>query len=75
MTSNLRKLVLTAHVATSVGWLGAVVAYLALAIAALTSQEAQTVRASFLSMELVGWFVIVPCGLAAFLTGGGLPGH
>jgi hypothetical protein len=69
MTSNLRKLVLTAHVATSVGWLGAVIAYLALAIAALTSKEAQTVRASFLSMELVGWFVIVPCGLAALLTG------
>ena len=46
MTPGLRRFVLTAHVASSVGWLGAVVAYLALAVAALTNQDAQTVRAA-----------------------------
>jgi hypothetical protein len=69
LTSRLRKFTLTAHVTFSVGWLGAVIAYLALAIAGLTSQEAQLVRAAYLSMELIGWFVIVPCSLAALLTG------
>jgi hypothetical protein len=69
MPPRLRKLALTAHVTLSVGWLGAVVAYLALAIAGLTSQEAQLVRAAYLAMELIGWFVIVPCSLAALLTG------
>ena len=69
MTPRLRKFALTAHVTFSVGWLGAVVAYLALAVAALTSQDAQIGRAASLAMELIGWFVIVPCSLAALLTG------
>ena len=69
MRPRLRKFTLTAHVTFSVGWLGAVVAYLALAIAGLTRQDAQVVRAAFLSMELIGWFVIVPLSLAALFTG------
>ena len=69
MAPGVRKFVLTAHVASSVGWLGAVVAYLALAIAALTLQDAQTVRAAWIAMELTGWFVIVPLALASLLIG------
>jgi hypothetical protein len=69
MTPSLRKFVLTAHVTFSVGWLGSVVAYLALAVAALTSQDAQTVRAAWIAMELTGWFVIVPLALASLLVG------
>ena len=46
MTPRLRKFALTAHVTSSVGWLGAVIAYLALAVAALTTQDARTVRAA-----------------------------
>src|SRR5215831_17897465 len=41
MTLRLRKFTLTAYVIFSVGWLGAVVAYLTLAIAALTSHDVQ----------------------------------
>ena len=69
MTPGLRKFVLTAHVISSVGWLGAVVAYLALAVAALTSADAQMVRAAWIAMELTGWFVIVPLALASLLIG------
>ncbi|WP_291300383.1 hypothetical protein [Desulfosporosinus sp. BICA1-9] len=69
MTPGLRKFALTAHVTFSVGWLGAVVAYLALVVAALTSQDAQTVRAAWIAMELSGWFAIVPLALASLLTG------
>lgn len=69
MTPRLRKFALTAHVTSSVGWLGAVVAYLALAITGLTSPDAQKVRAVYVAMELIGWYVIVPCSLAALLTG------
>lgn len=60
MTSGLRKFALTTHVTSSVGWLGAVGAFLALAIAGVGSQEAQIVRAAYLSMHLTTWFVIVP---------------
>jgi hypothetical protein len=69
MTPNLRKFALTAHIAFSVGWLGAVVAYLAVAIAGLVSQDDQVLHSSYSTMELTGWFVIVPLSLAALLTG------
>jgi hypothetical protein len=69
MSPDLRKFVLTAHITVSVGWLGAVVAYLALAVAALTTQDAQLMRAAYLSMELMGWGVIVSLSMLALLTG------
>jgi hypothetical protein len=69
LTPRLRKLALTAHVTVSVGWLGAVVAFLALGIAGLTSQDPQMVRGAYLVMELTGWVVLVPLSLASLLTG------
>jgi hypothetical protein len=69
MTPRLRKLVLTAHVTSSVGWLGAVAVSFALGVAGLTSQDAQTVRGAYLTLELTGWFVLVPLSLASLLTG------
>jgi len=69
MTPRLRKAALTAHIVFSLGWLGAIVPYLALAIAGLTSGDAQMARAAFVSMEVIGWFVIVPFSLAALLSG------
>jgi len=69
MAPYLRKLMLTAHVTSSVGWLGAVTSFLALAVAGLTSQDAQIVRAAYLAMELTAWFVIVPLSFASPLTG------
>jgi hypothetical protein len=69
MTPGLRKAALTAHVTFSVGWLGAVVAYLAIAIACLVSRDAEMVHSGFSVMELLGWLVIVPLSLAALLSG------
>jgi hypothetical protein len=69
MAPGLRKFALAAHLTFSVGWIGAVVAYLGLGVAAVTSQGAQTVRAAWIAMELTGWFVIVPLALASLLTG------
>jgi hypothetical protein len=69
MTPGLRKFALTAHVTSSVGWLGAVAGFLALAVAGLTSQDAQLVRAAYVAMEATGWFVLVPLSLASLFTG------
>jgi hypothetical protein len=44
MTPSIRKLLLTAHITLSVGWFGAVAAFLALAIVGLTSRDAEMVR-------------------------------
>jgi hypothetical protein len=67
--ARLRKLTLTAHITASLGWLGAVAAFLALAIAGLAGSSPQTVRGAYVAMELVGWFVIVPLSVASLLTG------
>ncbi len=69
MTPRLRKLALTAHITFAVGWLGAVAGFLALAVAGLTSQDDQMVRAVYLAMELTARFVIVPLSFAPLLTG------
>ena len=69
MSAGLRKVALIAHVTFSVGWLGSVAAFLALAIAGLTSADPETVRGAYLAMEVVGWFVIVPLSIASLLSG------
>lgn len=69
MTPKVRKLALTAHIISSVGWLGSVVSFLALVIAALTMQKAHILPAAFIAMELIGWFAIVPLAFASLITG------
>lgn len=69
MKPHLRKFSLTVHIILSVGWLGAVVAYLAVALVGLASHDAQTVSAAYLSLEVIGWFVIIPLSTATLLAG------
>jgi hypothetical protein len=69
MPPRVRKLVLTAHLTTSLGWLGAVLAYIALDVTATTSTDVPMVRAAYPAMGVIVQFVIVPLALAALLTG------
>ena len=69
MGPGLRKLVLTIHLTFSVGWIGAVVAYLVLGVSAVGSRDAQTVRGAWIAMELIGWSAIVPLAVGSVLTG------
>ena len=65
----LRKLTFTTHVATSVGWIGAVLVFLPLAAIGLSSQDEQTVRGAYLVMAPAAWLVLVPLAHAALLSG------
>jgi len=69
MSPRLRKAALTAHVTSSVGWLGAVAAFLALAVVGLTSTDAETVRAVYLVAEPLTWFLILPLAFGSLVTG------
>jgi hypothetical protein len=60
---------LTAHVLTSVGWFGAAVGVLALAIAGLTTNEIGVASGLYRATEVIWRSVIVPFSLAALLTG------
>ena len=64
-----RDLTLSLHLAVSVGWIGTVVAYLALGVAAAASDDVRVIRAAWIGMDLIGWYVIVPAALASLLTG------
>ena len=65
----MRKAVLSAHLAVSVGWIGAVAAYLALDLGATTGTDAVTLRAAYLGMGLIAGPVIVPLAVASLVTG------
>jgi len=69
MAPGLRKFVLIIHLVFSVGWIGAVIAYLVLGVSAGTNENAQTVRAAWIAMELIGWSAIVPLAIGSLLTG------
>jgi hypothetical protein len=69
MTSRLRKVALTVHVTLSVGWLGAVAAYLTLAVAGLTTRDSEMADSAYRAMEVIGLGIIVPCSLGALLSG------
>src|SRR5829696_8216310 len=69
MAPRLRKFALAAHIALSVGWIGAVAGYIALDVAAAASRNAERLRACYLAMELITWYVIVPLALASLLSG------
>jgi hypothetical protein len=69
MPPSLRKLVLAVHLTVSVGWVGAVAGYLALDVAAATTQGTGTLRAAYLGMDLISRFVVVPLAIASLVTG------
>jgi hypothetical protein len=64
-----RKALLAVHLVASIGWIGAVICYLALGGAAVLSDDATTMRAAWWGMELLGWWVIVPLAVTTLLTG------
>ena len=69
MKPGLRKLALTIHITSSVGWLGAVLAYIPLDVTTSISQDPATLRAAYLGMDLVATWALVPLAWAAFATG------
>jgi hypothetical protein len=69
MPPGVRRAVLVTHVGCSVGWLGAVCTSLVVAVAGLAGADAPVVRAAYLTLEPIGWYALVPFGLASLLTG------
>lgn len=69
LNPGLRKLILTLHLTVSVGWIGALLAYLALDLTVATTQTPNTLRAAYVSMDLITRLVIVPLALATVASG------
>ena len=69
MPPALRKGMLALHLTCSLGWLGAVVAYLVLDVTVSTSDDVVAVRSAWFAMGQVTSAVIVPLAAAALVTG------
>ncbi|MBA2528681.1 MAG: DUF2269 domain-containing protein [Euzebyales bacterium] len=69
LSPRARKLALTAHIVTSVGWLGIVVAMLVLGVTAATAADPAVIRAGFTLMDLFGSRIFPPAALASLATG------
>ena len=69
MSPRVRAFALAAHLMVSVGWIGALAAYIPFDVAAATSEDSQTLRAAYLAMDSIVRYVIVPLALASLLTG------
>lgn len=69
MSPPLRKAVLTAHLLASLGWVGAVVCVLVVAVFALRSSDPAVARVAYPLMQSLGWWVLVPLSLASLVTG------
>ena len=64
-----RKMVLIFHIVTSVGWMGAVAAFIVLDVATVTNDAEPVLRACYIGMELIAKWAIVPLAFAAFGSG------
>jgi hypothetical protein len=69
MTAALRRFTYTTHITSSIGWTGAVVAFLAFAVIGFTSNDEVKVRGAYLLMAPAAWFVLVPLAHASLLSG------
>lgn len=68
MTQTLRKLGLSLHVLLSVAWVGAIGAFLTLAVASF-SRDPAIARAAYLMMGVVGRGALLPLSVGALVSG------
>jgi hypothetical protein len=69
MSPPVRKAFLAVHVITSVGWIGAVAAFLVLAVAGARSADVSVAQAFGAAVATTGWWAVVPFCLASLATG------
>lgn len=72
ITVRMRRPLLAVHIITSVAWIGAALAYLALGFAAGRDDQSAATRAAWIGMETIGWQVCIPLGVLAWSSGIGL---
>lgn len=64
-----RRFWLTIHIGSSVGWIGAVLAFIVLDVTTVTSDNVGVLRGTYVAMDLVARLAIVPLAIASLTTG------
>lgn len=68
-TPVIRRLTYTTHITSSLGWVGAVIVFIGLALVGLTSPDETTTRGAYLVMAPTAWFALVPLAHVSLLSG------
>jgi hypothetical protein len=69
LPSPFRKAMLLTHILCSVGWIGAVAAFLVLALVGLYSSNVMEMRAVYMAMQPITTWLIVPLAFLSLVTG------
>lgn len=69
LSRSFRKILFVAHIIFSIGWFGAVAAFVVLNVCALKSQDIQVIRSAYIAMDLLGWYLILPFCFGSLLIG------
>lgn len=69
MNNRLRKLMLSLHVVTSVGLVGAVASFFLLSVLGLISADEAIIRSAYVAMDPIARLIIVPLAICALLVG------
>lgn len=64
----LRRLALVVHVASSVGWLGGVLAFLSLALGAVFGNDTEAMRSAIWAMNWITAYALVPLSLTTLVV-------
>lgn len=64
-----RRPLMLIHLLGGVGWFGAVLAYLVLAVVGLMDADPGLARASYRAMALIAWYVVTPLSLVGLASG------
>lgn len=68
-TLAIRRLTYTTHITSSLGWVGAVIVFIVLALIGLTTADEATARGVYLVMAPAAWFALVPLAHVSLLSG------
>ena len=69
MAKRARRFLLLLHIGASVGWFGSVIAFLAVALVGVLSEDSDLVRAAYLIMAPIAGYAILPLNLVSFASG------
>ena len=69
VSRSFRKILFVAHISFSIGWFGAVAAFVVLNVWALKTQDIQVIRSAYIAMDLLGWYLILPFCFSSLIIG------
>lgn len=69
VSKNVRDLALCAHVVSSVGWFGAIAAFLVFTVKGQSADDTNAVTACAEDLRLIGWGLVVPFCIAGLMSG------